>query len=116
MNFIASFLISALMGMGVGGGGLFVIYLTMYLSYPQGLGQGTNLLFFALAGGFALIYHLKKRKISPLYSIIMISFGGLGSIIFSHLLNFIDTGYAKIALGMLLVFSGAVSLYKLFIK
>ena len=31
-NFIASFLISTLMGMGIGGGGLFVIYLTLCLN------------------------------------------------------------------------------------
>ena len=116
LNVIASFLIAVLMGMGVGGGGLFVIYLTLCLNYPQALGQGTNLLFFVVAGAFSLIYHLRHRKIVPLNAVIMIAFGGLGSVISSHLLNFIDTGYAKIALAILLIVSGGMSLYNSYKK
>ena len=48
-TYILPFLISALMGMGVGGGGLLIIYLTLYLNLPQLTAQGTNLLLFVLA-------------------------------------------------------------------
>ena len=116
MKLLISFFIALLMGMGVGGGGLFVIYLTLCLGYEQALGQGTNLLFFLIAGASSLIFHLKRRKIVPWQVTIMIIFGCLGSIIFARLLNFTDTGYAKIALGTLLFVSGAVTLYKSFNK
>ena len=46
MKYIIPFLISALMGMGVGGGGLFIIYFTLLLGTPQLTAQGTNLLLF----------------------------------------------------------------------
>ena len=42
----AAFLLSALSGMGVGGGGLFVIYLAFATDMPQLSAQGANLLFF----------------------------------------------------------------------
>ena len=116
MKIIAAFLIAALMGMGVGGGGLFVIYLTLCLNYPQALGQGSNLLFFIIAGASSLILHAKRRKICFNYCFIMILFGGIGSIIFSRLVNITDTGYAKIGLGILLTVGGIASLYKSFIK
>ena len=116
MKIIVAFLIAALMGMGVGGGGLFVIYLTLCLNYPQALGQGSNLLFFIIAGACSLILHARKRKIDFNYCFIMILFGGIGSIIFSRLVNIIDTGYAKIGLGILLAVSGAITLYKSFNK
>jgi uncharacterized membrane protein YfcA len=113
---IAAFLISALMGMGVGGGGLFIIYLTQCLSFDQMTSQGTNLIFFILAGVFSLIYHIGKRKLYPLQLIIMIAFGMLGSYIFSHLANALDPTIPKIALGVLLTFSGAYSLVNIFIN
>ena len=116
MLILASFLIAALMGMGVGGGGLFVIFLTLCLKFPQAIAQGTNLLFFVIAGAISLFYHLKHRKINPLEISIMIFFGCAGSVIFSRLVNITDTGYAKIGLGILLVVSGGISLYRSFNK
>ena len=49
LNMIVGFLVALLMGMGVGGGGLFVIFLTLCLNYGQINAQGTNLLFFIIA-------------------------------------------------------------------
>lgn len=116
MEAIVSFLISALMGMGIGGGGLFVIYLTLCLKLPQVVAQGTNLLFFVIAGLSSLFYHLKKRKIVLWQVVIMILFGSVGSIVFSHFANIIDPKYPRVALGILLAVSGSLSLYSAIIK
>ena len=70
------FLIAVLMGMGIGGGGLFVIYLTLCLNYGQVLAQGTNLIFFVL------------------------------SILFSNLVHNVNPKIPKILLGALLIVSG----------
>ena len=104
------------MGMGIGGGGLFVIYLTLCLDFPQPLAQGTNLLFFVIAGASSLIYHLIKRKIYPWQIGIMVLFGSLGSIIFSRYANIIDPKYPRIALGILLITSGVITLYNNILK
>ena len=106
LNFIASFLISALMGMGIGGGGLFVIYLTLCLNFAQIVAQGTNLVFFIISALFSLIIHLRKRKIRFLQVGALILFGSIGSIIFSRLANSIDPKIPRIALGILLISSG----------
>ena len=116
MVIIASFLIAALMGMGVGGGGLFVIFLTLCLDYPQPLAQGTNLLFFVITGGCALIYHLRKRKIYPWQVILSLVLATLGSLLFSRLANNIDPKYPRICLGILLISSGIYSIYNSLIK
>lgn len=44
----AAFLTALLAGMGVGSGGLFVVFLTVFLDYPQLAAQGLNLYFFIL--------------------------------------------------------------------
>ncbi len=116
MSFIIVFLISTLMGMGVGGGGLFVIYLTLCLNFPQLLAQGTNLCFFIIAGVFSLFIHLKKRKINLKQVLIMITLGCIGAIISSLLVNSLDPKYARYALGALLIVSGFITLYNNLIK
>ena len=116
MKFLATFLISALMGMGVGGGGLFVIYLTLCLSYPQILAQGTNLFFFVIAGVASIFYHFKKRQIVLWQVCLMIIFGSGGSILFSKLALSLDPKYPRIALGVLLVISGLITLFNIIIK
>ena len=116
MSFLIAFLISALMGMGVGGGGLFVIYLTLCMKFPQLLVQGTNLCFFIVAGTFSLFVHFKKRKINLKQVIIMITLGSLGAFLSSHLVNSLDPKYARYALGLLLIIGGISTLYNNFKK
>jgi len=105
-----------LMGMGVGGGGLLIVYLTFYLDTPQLLAQGTNLALFIIAGVGSLLIHLKKRKIRPWHVVSGITFGAMGSFFSSLLLNNVDPKYAKTALGVFLIISGFLSLYNALIK
>ena len=60
---IAGLIIGALSGLGVGGAGLLVIYLTAFRDIPQKAAQGINLYFFIFASASAMIIHNMKRKI-----------------------------------------------------
>ena len=113
---IVSFVIAALMGMGVGGGGLFIIYLTQWSKFDQMSAQGTNLIFFILAGIAALIYHFGKRRIYPMQVLVMASLGMLGSYLLSHLANAIDPHIPKILLGVFLTVTGVYTFISAFIK
>lgn len=111
MSYIIPFLISLLMGMGVGGAGLFIIYLTSFLGTPQAMAQGTNLIFFVISAISALIIHLKKRKFYPVQVVTIVIFGVLGSYIFSHFSNMIDPDIPRRVLGGILIFGGGVSVF-----
>ncbi len=113
MKYIIPFLISVLMGMGVGGGGLFIIYFTLLLDFPQLLGQGTNLLLFVISAGASLILHIKNHRVVFRQAIVMSVAGVVGSLAFSSLALSIDPKYPRIALGVLLVFSGMSTLYNI---
>ena len=63
IDFAAAFIVAVLSGMGVGSGGLFVIWLTMTTDFPQLTSQGLNLLFFLFASGASMLVHLTKRTI-----------------------------------------------------
>ena len=112
LELIIPFLIAVLMGMGIGGGGFLVIYLTLCLNYPQILAQGTNLAFFVLCNVFAVLVHIIKRRIDLKLVIMMSAFGSLGAWALSGLANIVDPDIPKIMLGWLLAVSGIIGLYK----
>ena len=63
IDIVATFIVATLSGMGLGSGGLMVLYLTLIRNAPQLLAQGFNLLFFLFASASSMIVHLLKRRI-----------------------------------------------------
>lgn len=60
---IAAFLAGAAGALGLGGGGVLIIYLSIFVTLDQLKSQGINLLFFILPAAAALIIHTKNRLI-----------------------------------------------------
>ncbi len=111
LDIIAGIFISTLSGMGIGGGGLLVLYLVFIRNMAQPSAQGLNLLFFIAASLSALIYHFKKRKIDKKLLILLIIPGFLGAVIGSITANAIDPLLIRKIFGWLSVISGAVVLF-----
>ena len=110
VTMIIVFIIAALSGMGVGGGGLFVIYLSLFTDTPQLLAQGINLLFFLLCAGASLIFHLQKRNIYFLAVAILAGAGIVGSLVGSSIAEHIDESILRKIFGAMLVISGIITL------
>lgn len=62
-NIMIALLSGALVGAGIGGGGIAVIYLTAALSLPQSAAQEINLAMYVAAGTAAMSYHIRKSPI-----------------------------------------------------
>ncbi|MBR2388602.1 MAG: sulfite exporter TauE/SafE family protein [Clostridia bacterium] len=112
ISIIVAFIISVLSGLGVGGGGLFVIYLALFTNTPQLTVQGINLAFFLFSASASLVIHLQKRRIFFLAVCIMSLFGIAGAIAGSFLSSKIDESLLRKAFGVMLVLSGSISLFK----
>ena len=106
-------LIAVMVGMGIGGGGFLVIYLTLCMNYHQIIAQGTNLLFFIIAGASSLFIHLRKRKMDKLLLVKILLFSIPGTLLGSYFANLIDPKIPRIALGILLIFSGGYTLFNI---
>ena len=52
-----------LTGLGVGGGSLLILWLTLVLEMPQTAARGINLLFFLPCGAVALVIHAVKKRV-----------------------------------------------------
>ena len=112
-EFIITFLIALIVGLGVGGGGFFVIYLTLCRNYPQLIAQGTNLLFFLACSLSSLFIHLKKRRIQLNILVPVVGLSIVGTLVGSYLVSLVSPEIPKVILGIILSVSGAISLIRI---
>ena len=64
LDFLVSLLIGILTGLGVGSGGLFLVYMTLVRHAEQIMAQGLNLAFFAYAALASIVVNFFKKRIS----------------------------------------------------
>lgn len=64
MNIIVGFLTGVLASMGLGGGFILVVWLTLFMDMEQKAAQGINLLFFLPIALISLIIHLKNGLVN----------------------------------------------------
>ncbi|MBQ8474926.1 MAG: sulfite exporter TauE/SafE family protein [Clostridia bacterium] len=115
IDFVAGICLAALAGMGVGGGGLLVIYLTLFLEMEQRTSQGVNLLFFIFAAGFSLLIHIRKRNIKlPL--VLLCSISGICFAMFgANVSSLVDGEVLRRGFGVMLILAGSINLIKTFL-
>ncbi len=109
---IFGFAAAVLSGLGVGSGGLLVIYLTLAENYEQITAQGLNLLFFLFSSGAAMLFHVMKRNINYSAVAFLVAFGLVGALIGSLLLKLLGSDAVRKIFGIMLIFSGVVTLKK----
>ena len=112
LDIFAGFISSSFAAMGVGGGGLLVIYLTQAVGMEQRLAQGINLIFFLCASVTALSVHLRKRNIALRYALFFAIGGSVGAVIGCLFAQGADNRILRRGFGILLIYAGGVTLYK----
>ncbi|MCQ2456993.1 MAG: sulfite exporter TauE/SafE family protein, partial [Clostridia bacterium] len=103
---------ATLAGTGVGGGGLYVIWLTAVSGMAQKDAQVLNLLFFVAASTAALPYHARHRKMSFALSAAAAVFGIAGACLGGRLKDVMSDGALRCAFGIFLVVSGFLSFFR----
>lgn len=106
---VAAFFAAVLSGMGVGGGGLLLIWLTLVSETPQHTAQFMNLCFFIAASASSMTVHVTKRRIPVLLVLLLASGGAVGSFFGVLTASLTDPDALRIVLGVFLALSGAVS-------
>ena len=108
---LVSFFIAVLSGLGVGSGGLFVIWLTAAYGVSAAQARGMNLLFFVFSASAALVFHYKRRNIDLRLIVRLAIFALLGTFVGTYLSRFLDPRLLRKLFGGFLVFSGIYSLF-----
>ncbi len=110
-DFLVAFLAAALAGMGVGGGGLYIIYLTLIKNVPQLEAQGVNLAFFIVGALSAILLHLSKRNVRIPLVLLVGAFGAVGAFAGSHLAAHLPTEILSKCFGAFLTLCGFRSFF-----
>lgn len=109
---IVSVVIGILAGLGVGSGGLLIVYMTAVDGMDQLSAQGLNLAVFAFALTAAIVVHLHRRRLSlPILGFVVI-FGAAGACVGSLLAAVSPVDVLRLGLGGLLLLMGAVALLR----
>lgn len=111
-HIIAAFIIALISGLGIGGGGLFTVYLSLFTDLPQLTVQGINLLFFLFSSGASVTVQLFRKRIMFFAVGIMIVTGLAGATLGALLATALPDAWLRRIFGMMLVAGGIVSLQK----
>lgn len=115
MNLLVTLTVSTLFGfltgLGIGGGSLLILWLTLALEMPQAEARGINLLFFIPSALIACLFRKKQgtldlKKVLPA----MIS-GAAGAAVFSFIGSRLDTALLQKPFGILLLITGLRELF-----
>ena len=108
---IASFLAGALSGMGLGGGGILLVFLTAFSSIDQLTAQGINLIFFLPTGLVAVIVYAIKKQIEWKIVLKMWLYGVIGAFGGYFIARAIETQYLSKIFAVFLIIFGIIILF-----
>lgn len=106
-------------GIGMGGGTILILLLSIIWNYNQHVAQATNLIFFIPTSLMSIIVNLKQKNINIKLAIILSISGVVGAIIGAAISNNIDVNYLRKFFAVFLIiiaFHEIYSLYKEYIK
>ncbi len=111
LTVLAGFLSGLLGAMGLGGGGVLLIYLTAFASIEQLKAQGINLLFFLPIGLLAVIIYSIKRQIQWKTVLKMWLGGAIGVGLGFLLANGLDTYWLSKVFAVFLTVFGITQIF-----
>ncbi len=112
MDLLIGCAVAALSGMGVGGGGLLLIFLTMIRDFEITKARVTGLLFFILSAGSSLPYHKKKRRIPWRYVLLLTLSAIPGVFVGNGMARTLSVDGLHVLFGIFFLITGAMGLWR----
>ena len=103
----------ALSGLGIGGGGLLVIWLVLIMDMPSRAAQGINLVFFVISAIAALPVHLRRRRLPAKLLLFLTAAAIPGVFVGCRLASYLSEDITRRIFGYFLLFAGGGQLYRL---
>ena len=104
-------LLGYLAALGIGGGSLLILWLTLLCSIDGATAQAVNLLFFLICAGSASLIRIKKGTLRIRDKIPGILAGCIAAGIFSFLSRFLEGSWPRVLFGILLLATGLRELF-----
>ncbi len=111
ISIAAGLILGFLAGLGVGGGSLLILWLTLVVNMDPGTARTINLMFFITAAGSVSLFRLKQGSIHLQQILPGILSGCIGAALMCLLRNAIDQDLTKKLFGGLLLITGIRELF-----
>ena len=108
---IAGFFAGLIGALGLGGGGVLVMFLTVFAGVGQLKAQGINLLFFIPVGLFALYFHIRAKLVIWRVALPAIAAGLIGAFLGALLTGLLGADVVRVIFGIMLLVLGAWELF-----
>lgn len=108
---IAGLTLGFLAGLGVGGGSLLILWLTLVLGMDPDIARAINLMFFLTAAGAVSLFRWRKGTLDLKQLLPAIITGCLSAALFSWLRGYLHTELANKLFGILLLCTGIRELF-----
>lgn len=111
-NILAGLFSGIIASMGMGGGAVLLIYLTVFKNTNQLSAQGINLMFFIPIGLISIIIYVCQKKIQFKKIWLIVLFGVLGSFAGHWITNFLDKDIIAKIFAVFLIAMGLLEIFK----
>lgn len=106
-----AFLTGIFASMGLGGGMVLIVYLTVFAGFSQLVAQGINLVFFIPIAIISLVLHTKNKLVEWKKAVPAVLWGTVAVIISAWLANRIEQSLLSKAFGIFLILMGLKELF-----
>lgn len=113
---IVGFLAAVIGSMGLGGGGILLLYISAFTDIPQLKAQGINLIFFLPIGAVSLYFHIKNRLIDKKAALLTVASAVPTAVLGAFLASAVSQNLLRKGLAIFLFFLGARELVGSFKK
>ena len=103
---LTGLILGFLAGLGVGGGSLLILWLTLVINVDPNTARAINLMFFLTAASAVSIFRFRKGTLDIRSVLPAILFGCIAAAVFSLLRGFIHTELLRRLFGILLLITG----------
>ena len=102
--------------LGMGGGTILILLLSLFLNVSQHIAQATNLIFFIPTSITAILMNIKNKKINWKISKTIIGYGIIGALIGSFISNYLSNKKLKKIFGMFLLLIAFFQIYEIYVS
>ena len=111
LNIIVGTVLGFLSGLGVGGGSLLILWLTLIANVPQELARNINLMFFLPTAVISSLFRWRKGNLQIRKALPAMMGGVAAAILFTWLSRHISSDALKAPFGVLLLVTGLRELF-----
>lgn len=114
MEYVIGIIAGVVGGLGMGGGTILILLLTIFMSVEQNVAQGSNVVFFIPTAISALFILIKHKQVKFKIAIPICLWGLVGTFIGSTISSKLETNILRKCFGVFLIIIAIYQIYSLF--